>query len=135
MSTEHTNGDGDYTSSLLGILVMQDVHLGLLVALLPALAGRRGVAPAKANSGAVHSLLSGHDNANPGTKYLTCALISGPTTKESNTYFFFCYFKASSSVSHWQSVLFIRWVCEHLVDAVGSYAFLHWSDVSVFRCF
>lgn len=73
---------------------MQDVHLGLLVALLPALAGRRGVAPAKANSGAVHSLLSGHDNANPGTKYLTCALISGPTTKELNTYFFFLLFQS-----------------------------------------
>lgn len=54
--TEHTNGDGDYTSSLLGILVMQDVHLGLLVALLPALAGRRGAASAKVNSG--------HGNAN-----------------------------------------------------------------------
>jgi len=74
LSTEHTNGDGDYTSSLLGILVMQDVHLGLLVALLPALAGRKNVAPAKTNSGAVHGLLSGHDNANDsGMKYLTCA--------------------------------------------------------------
>ena len=74
LSTEHTNGDGDYTSSLLGILVMQDVHLGLLVALLPALAGRKGAASAKANGGAVHSMLSGHDNANtsnPGTKYLS----------------------------------------------------------------
>ena len=70
LSTEHTNGDGDYTSSLLGILVMQDVHLGLLVALLPALAGRRGVAPGRANSGAVHSFLSGHDNSNSsGTNY------------------------------------------------------------------
>lgn len=74
---------------------MQDVHLGLLVALLPALAGRRGVAPAKANSGAVHSLLGGHDNAsNPGTKYFTCALISGPTTKELNTYFFLMLFQS-----------------------------------------
>ena len=52
---------------------MQDVHLGLLVALLPALAGRKGAAPAKANSGVVHGMLGGHDNANnsnPGTKYL-----------------------------------------------------------------
>lgn len=73
---EHTNGDGDYTSSLLGILVMQDVHLGLLVALLPALAGRKNVAPAKVNSGAVHGILSGHDNANDsGTKYVTCCLL------------------------------------------------------------
>ena len=70
MSTEHTNGDGDYTSSLLGILVMQDVHLGLLVALLPALAGQKNVALAKKNSGAVHVILTGHDNADDtGTTY------------------------------------------------------------------
>jgi len=76
LPTEHTNGDGDYTSSLLGILVMQDVHLGLLVALLPALAGRKNVAPAKVNSGAVYGILSGHDNANDsGTKYVTCCLL------------------------------------------------------------
>ena len=77
-STEHTNGDGDYTSSLLGILVMQDVHLGLLVALLPALAGRKSAAPVKANSGAVHGVLGGHDdanNSNPGTKYLIQGLL------------------------------------------------------------
>ena len=43
---------------------MQDVHLGLLVALLPALAGQKNVALAKKNSGAVHVILSGHDNAN-----------------------------------------------------------------------
>ena len=76
--TEHTNGDGDYTSSLLGILVMQDVHLGLLVALLPALAGRKSAALAKANSGAVHGVLGGHDDANtsnPGTKYLIQSLL------------------------------------------------------------
>lgn len=59
---EHANGDGDYTSSLLGILVMQDVHLGLLVALLPALAGHRGGAPAKSNNGVVHGILNGLDN-------------------------------------------------------------------------
>lgn len=64
LSTEHTNGDGDYTSSLLGILVMQDVHLGLLVALLPALAGRRGVAQGKGSSGVVHGFLNGLDSAN-----------------------------------------------------------------------
>ncbi|KAK2573397.1 Transmembrane and coiled-coil domain-containing protein 3 [Acropora cervicornis] len=61
-SKEHTNGDGDYTSSLLGILVMQDVHLGLLVALLPGLAGQRNVAKAKGNSAAVvHGILNGLD--------------------------------------------------------------------------
>ena len=43
---------------------MQDVHLGLLVAFLPALAGRTGAAASKANSGAVHSIISGQDNAN-----------------------------------------------------------------------
>lgn len=59
---EHANGDGDYTSSLLGILVMQDVHLGLLVALLPALSGHRGGAPAKSNNGVVHGILNGLDN-------------------------------------------------------------------------
>ena len=59
LSTEHTNGDGDYTSSLLGILVMQDVHLGLLVALLPALAGRTGVAQGKGSSGVVQGILNG----------------------------------------------------------------------------
>ena len=62
--TEHSNGDGDYTSSLLGILVMQDVQLGLLVALLPALAGRRGATPPKGNSGVVHGILNGFDNGN-----------------------------------------------------------------------
>ena len=68
--TEHSNGDGDYTSSLLGILVMQDVHLGLLVALLPALAGHNGATSARANTGAVHNIISGHDNANnSGKKY------------------------------------------------------------------
>lgn len=67
---EHTNGDGDYTSSLLGILVMQDVHLGLLVALLPALAGQKNVALAKKNSGAVHVILSGHDNANDSDEFV-----------------------------------------------------------------
>ena len=56
---EHTNGNGDYTSSLLGILVMQDVHLGLLVALLPAIAGRKGMAPSKGNTGVVHNILNG----------------------------------------------------------------------------
>jgi len=61
---EHSNGDGDYTSSLLGILVMQDVQLGLLVALLPALAGRRGATPPKGNSGVVHGILNGFDNGN-----------------------------------------------------------------------
>ena len=77
LSTEHTNGDGDYTSSLLGILVMQDVHLGLLVALLPALAGQKNVALAKKNSGAVRVILTGHDNANDsGTTYLTSELFS-----------------------------------------------------------
>ena len=82
LSTEHTNGDGDYTSSLLGILVMQDVHLGLLVALLPALAGRKNVASAKANSGAVHGILSGHDNANDsGTKYLTYGPLQAQVTE------------------------------------------------------
>lgn len=63
-SKEHTNGNGDYTSSLLGILVMQDVHLGLLVALLPGLAGRRNVAQAKGNSASiVHGILNGLDSA------------------------------------------------------------------------
>ena len=56
---EHTNGNGDYTSSLLGILVMQDVHLGLLVALLPAIAGQKSVAPSKGNTGVVHNILNG----------------------------------------------------------------------------
>lgn len=60
--SEHTNGNGDYTSSLLGILVMQDVHLGLLVALLPAIAGRKGVAPSKGNTGVVHNILNGLEN-------------------------------------------------------------------------
>ena len=41
---------------------MQDVHLGLLVALLPALAGHRGGAPAKSNNGVVHGILNGLDN-------------------------------------------------------------------------
>ena len=60
---EHTNGDGDYTSSLLGILVMQDVHLGVLVALLPGLAGHRNVAKAKGNSASmVHGILNGLDH-------------------------------------------------------------------------
>ena len=63
LSTEHTNGDGDYTSSLLGILVMQDVHLGLLVALLPALAGGRGVTQGKGSSGVVHGFLNGLDSS------------------------------------------------------------------------
>ena len=54
---------------------MQDVHLGLLVALLPALAGRKNVAPAKAISG-------GHDSANDsGTKYLTCGLLQAQLQK------------------------------------------------------
>lgn len=43
---------------------MQDVHLGLLVALLPALAGRRGVAQGKGSSGVVHGFLNGLDSAN-----------------------------------------------------------------------
>lgn len=63
-SKEHTNGDGDYTSSLLGILVMQDVHLGLLVALLPALAGHGKSANTKASTSAVHNIISGHDSGN-----------------------------------------------------------------------
>lgn len=63
---EHTNGDGDYTSSLLGILVMQDVHLGLLVALLHALAGHGKSANAKTSIGAVHNIISGHDHGNSG---------------------------------------------------------------------
>ena len=63
---EHTNGDGDYTSSLLGILVMQDVHLGLLVALLPALAGHGKSPNAKASTGAVHNIISGRDHGNSG---------------------------------------------------------------------
>ena len=43
---------------------MQDVHLGLLVALLPGLAGRKNVAQAKGNSASmVHGILSGLDSA------------------------------------------------------------------------
>lgn len=61
---EHTNGNGDYTSSLLGILVMQDVHLGLLVALLPALAGQKGMAPSRSNAGVVHNILNGLEKEN-----------------------------------------------------------------------
>lgn len=38
---------------------MQDVHLGLLVALLPAIAGQKGVAPSKGNTGVVHNILNG----------------------------------------------------------------------------
>ena len=41
---------------------MQDVHLGLLVALLPGLAGQRNVAKAKGNSASVvHGILNGLD--------------------------------------------------------------------------
>ena len=38
---------------------MQDVHLGLLVALLPAIAGQKGVAPSKGSTGVVHNILNG----------------------------------------------------------------------------
>ena len=41
---------------------MQDVHLGLLVALLPAIAGRKDVAPSKGNTGVVHNILNGLEN-------------------------------------------------------------------------
>lgn len=41
---------------------MQDVHLGLLVALLPGLAGQRNVAKAKGNrASVVHGILNGLD--------------------------------------------------------------------------
>ncbi|XP_073255813.1 transmembrane and coiled-coil domain-containing protein 3-like [Porites lutea] len=70
---EHTNGNGDYTSSLLGILVMQDVHLGLLVALLPAIAGRKGVAPSKGNTGVVHNILNGLENESDSAEFI-CTL-------------------------------------------------------------
>lgn len=55
----HTNGD-DYASPLLGILVMQDVHLGFLIAILPALAGHHGTRSARViKSGLVHDLFHG----------------------------------------------------------------------------
>ncbi|XP_048588748.1 transmembrane and coiled-coil domain-containing protein 3 [Nematostella vectensis] len=63
-SKEHTNGNHEYSSSLLGILVMQDVHLGLLVAILPALAGRKGSSPVKPNHGIMHNILHGKDHSN-----------------------------------------------------------------------
>ena len=56
---DHTNGD-DYASPLLGILVMQDVHLGFLIAILPALAGHHGTRSARViKSGLVHDLFHG----------------------------------------------------------------------------
>ena len=52
---------------------MQDVHLGLLVALLPALAGRRGVAQGKGSSGVVHGFLNGLDSGDSsGTFFFVC---------------------------------------------------------------
>ncbi|XP_028413313.1 transmembrane and coiled-coil domain-containing protein 3-like isoform X2 [Dendronephthya gigantea] len=55
----HTNGD-DYAGPLLGILIMQDVHLGFLIAILPALAGHHGTRSARViKSGLVHDLLHG----------------------------------------------------------------------------
>ena len=42
---------------------MQDVHLGLLVALLPALAGQRAAASVKGGSGVVQGILNGLDNS------------------------------------------------------------------------
>ncbi|XP_046852042.1 transmembrane and coiled-coil domain-containing protein 3-like isoform X2 [Xenia sp. Carnegie-2017] len=55
----HTNGD-DYASPLLGILVMQDVHMGFLIAILPALAGHHGTRSARViKTGLVHNLLHG----------------------------------------------------------------------------
>ena len=45
---------------------MQDVHLGLLVALLPALAGHGKSANTKASTSAVHNIISGHDSGNSG---------------------------------------------------------------------
>lgn len=45
---------------------MQDVHLGLLVALLPALAGHGKSANTKASTIAVHNIISGHDSGNSG---------------------------------------------------------------------
>jgi hypothetical protein len=56
---DHTNGD-DYAGPLLGILIMQDVHLGFLIAILPALAGHHGTRSARViKSGLVHDLLHG----------------------------------------------------------------------------
>ena len=43
---------------------MQDVHLGLLVALLPALAGQKGMAPSRSNAGVVHNILNGLEKEN-----------------------------------------------------------------------
>lgn len=57
--TDHTNGD-DYAGPLLGILVMQDVHLGFLIAILPALAGHHGTRSARIiKSGLIHDVLHG----------------------------------------------------------------------------
>ncbi|CAB4006005.1 transmembrane and coiled-coil domain-containing 3-like, partial [Paramuricea clavata] len=55
----HTNGD-DYAGPLLGILIMQDVHLGFLIAILPALAGHHGTRSARViKSGLIHDLVHG----------------------------------------------------------------------------
>ena len=56
---DHTNGD-DYAGPLLGILIMQDVHLGFLIAILPALAGHHGTRSARViKSGLIHDMLHG----------------------------------------------------------------------------
>ena len=83
--SEHTNGDGDYTSSLLGVLVMQDVHLGLLVALLPALAGQTSSGQGKTNSGMMFGILQTFDRAN-------------------NTGIWYFYSKTTLLVSDWPSL-------------------------------
>ena len=59
---------------------MQDVHLGLLVALLPAIAGQKGVAPSKGNTGVVHNILNGlekeSDSGNLGFFNSDCKTVS-----------------------------------------------------------
>ncbi|KXJ26172.1 transmembrane and coiled-coil domain-containing protein 3 [Exaiptasia diaphana] len=61
---EHTNGNHDYSSSLLGILVMQDVYLGLIVAILPALSGHIITTPSsKVQHGIVHHIIHGSNTS------------------------------------------------------------------------
>lgn len=56
---------------------MQDVHLGLLVALLPALAGQRAAASVKGGSGVVQGILSGLDNGSASGIVHACLSVKG----------------------------------------------------------
>jgi len=74
--TEHTNGNYDYSSSLLGILVMQDVYLGLIVAILPALSGHIGATPSgKVHKGLVHHMIHGNKTTPDTSAFMTMWVI------------------------------------------------------------